>query len=107
MWARPDESSEYLIGWYHRACAHADETIRLLDLDAPGQVPWWTEGHRTTTLGATMIRVLGEENSHGGHLAITRELIDGRADDDTTTFATPDEWKSYVAKVQAAADHFA
>ncbi|WP_132193271.1 MULTISPECIES: hypothetical protein [Kribbella] len=53
------------------------------------------------------LRVLGEENSHGGHLAITRELIDGRADDNDTTFATPDEWKSYVAKVQAAANHFA
>jgi endonuclease/exonuclease/phosphatase family metal-dependent hydrolase len=79
---------------------------RLLDLDAPGSFPWWTEGHRTTTLGAAMIRVLGEENSHGGHLAIVRELIDGHADDNDTTFATPEEWKSYVAKVQASADSF-
>jgi len=27
MWARPDESSEYLIGLYRRACAHADLAI--------------------------------------------------------------------------------
>ena len=36
MWAKADESSEYLIGLYRRACAHGDETIEELDLDAPG-----------------------------------------------------------------------
>jgi hypothetical protein len=47
LWARPDESRDFVISWYRRA------------------------------------------------------------DDNQTTFTTPDEWKSYVAKVQAAADHFA
>ena len=38
MWAKPDESSEYIIGLYRRACAHADRVIADLDLDAPGSV---------------------------------------------------------------------
>src|SRR5215212_9118898 len=36
MWATPDESSDYLIGLYQRACAHADGTIDELELDATG-----------------------------------------------------------------------
>jgi hypothetical protein len=39
MWATPDESSEYLIGLYERACAHGDQTIADLDLQTPGWVP--------------------------------------------------------------------
>lgn len=35
MWAKPDESSDYLIGLYRRACEHGDRTIEQLDLDAP------------------------------------------------------------------------
>lgn len=34
MWATPDESAAYIKGFYRRASAHADETIRTLDLDA-------------------------------------------------------------------------
>ena len=39
MWVRVDESSDDIRDWYPRACAHADETIRMLDLNAPGSVP--------------------------------------------------------------------
>ena len=38
MWATADESSEYLVGVYRRACAHADQTIDELELEAPGTV---------------------------------------------------------------------
>jgi hypothetical protein len=38
MWAKPDESSEYMTGLYRRACAHADGVIAALDLEAPGSV---------------------------------------------------------------------
>jgi uncharacterized damage-inducible protein DinB len=81
MWARADESSEYLLGFYRRACAHADETIGALELDSAGFVPWWEEGDRETTLGAILVRVQGETLRHAGQVDIIRELLDGRAGD--------------------------
>src|SRR5450432_2977963 len=50
MWARPDESSEYITGLYRRACAHGDGVIAALGLEAPGSVAHWPEGRRDTTL---------------------------------------------------------
>src|SRR5580692_7958752 len=41
MWAAADESRDQITALYRRAWAHADETIDVLDLDAPGRVPWW------------------------------------------------------------------
>ena len=107
MWARPDESSGFLIGWYQRACEHADETVRLHDLSAPGVVPHWPEGKNATTLGAALTIVIGEESRHGGHMDVVRELIDGRADTYHDDFGDAAKWREYVAKVQAAADVFA
>lgn len=106
MWARPDESSDYVIGWYQRACAHADETIQMLDLNASGSVPHWPEGNRTT-LGSMITRVLGEECRHGGHIDVVRELIDGRGGPDQAEFGDTEKWRQYVAKLQAAADVYA
>lgn len=106
MWARPDESSDYIIGSYQRACAHADETIQMLDLDASGSVPHWPEGNRTT-LGSMITLVLGEECRHGGHIDVVRELIDGRGGTDQSDFGDTEKWRQYVAKLQAAADVFA
>jgi hypothetical protein len=105
MWARPDESSDYILGWYRRACAHADETIETLDLDASGSVPHWPDGNRTT-LGAMIALMLGEECRHGGHLDVVRELIDGRAGADQAAFGDADKWSRYVAKLRAAAERF-
>jgi hypothetical protein len=51
MWATAEESSDYLIGLYQRACRHGDHTIAELELDAPGVVPHWPEERRNTTLG--------------------------------------------------------
>ena len=51
MWAKPDESSEYITDLYRRACAHADGVIAALDLEAPGSVAHWPEDRRDTTLG--------------------------------------------------------
>jgi Protein of unknown function (DUF664) len=105
MWAKPDESSEYIIGLYRRACAHADGVIAELDLDAPGSVPHWPEDRRDTTLGVLLIRMVGETAQHAGHADIVRELIDGKGgpDQDSIDEAT---WREYVARVQAAADAF-
>lgn len=55
MRARPDESSEYIIGLYRRACAHADHVIAALDLEAPGSVPHWPADRRNTTLSVLLV----------------------------------------------------
>jgi hypothetical protein len=106
MWAKPDESSEYIIGLYRRACAHADSVIAGLDLDAPGYVAHWPENRRDTTLGFLLIRMIAETAQHAGHADIVRELIDGKggADQDDFDEAT---WREYTAQIQAAASTFA
>src|SRR5262245_18259898 len=63
MWATPDESTEYIVSYYHRACTHADETIEALDLDAPG-------ANASTTLGAMLVNMVGETQRHAGHADI-------------------------------------
>jgi hypothetical protein len=105
MWAKPDESSEYITGLYRRACTHADGVIAALGLDAPGSVPHWPKDRRDTTLGVLIIRMVAETAQHAGHADIVRELIDGRGgpDQDEIDEAT---WQAYIAQVQAAAKAF-
>jgi Protein of unknown function (DUF664) len=105
MWAKPDESSEYIIGLYRRACAHADGVIAALDLEAPGSVAHWPEDRRHTTLGVLLIRMVAETAQHAGHADIIRELIDGKGGLDQDVIDET-EWRKYVAEVQAAADTF-
>lgn len=106
MWAKPDETSEYLIGLYQRACAHADEVIAELDLEAPGTVAHWPEHRRKTTLAFLLIRMVAETAQHAGHADIVRELIDGKGgpDQDSIDEST---WREYLTQVQSAADAFA
>ncbi|MET0768251.1 MAG: DinB family protein [Aeromicrobium sp.] len=103
MWATADESSDEIVALYRRACAAGDETIDLLALDAPGRVPHWRPETADTTLGHLLVRVLAETAQHAGHAEIVRELADGRTGSDTATSGT--DWASYVARIQAAADH--
>jgi hypothetical protein len=105
MWAKPDESSEYIVGLYRRACSHADGVIAALGLDAPGSVPHWPKDRRETTLGVLLIRMVAETAQHAGHADIVRELIDGKGgpDQDEIDEAT---WQAYIAQVQAAAKAF-
>ena len=105
MWARPEESSEYITGLYRRACAHADGVITALDLEAPGSVAHWPEHSRDTTLGVLLIRMVAETAQHAGHADIVRELIDGTGgpDQDGLDEAT---WREYLGQVQTAADTF-
>jgi hypothetical protein len=99
MWATPEETSRYIVEVYRRATAHADETIRSLDLDSPGVVPHWPDGH--TSLGSMLVLMVGETAQHAGHADIVRELIDG-------IVGTPklDGGNNRRAQVQAAADPF-
>jgi Protein of unknown function (DUF664) len=105
MWALPGESSGYLTGLYRRACEHADEVIRELDLDAPAQVAHWPEDRRGTTLGFLLVRMAAETAQHAGHADIIRELIDGRGGPDHGMLDDV-SWRDYVARIQATADMF-
>lgn len=97
MWALPEESSAYIIGVYRDATAHADQTIRLLNLDSPGRVRHWA--HPLTTLGTMLVLMVGETAQHAGHADILRELI--AAD----TGSEPSD-ASRLSQVQKAADQF-
>jgi hypothetical protein len=107
MWATPDESSDYITGVYRQACAHSDRTVAELDLNSPGHVAHWPDGHRETTLGVLLIRMTSETAQHAGHADIIRELLDGRISSDATTIdADAAFWRDRTNRIQAAADHF-
>src|SRR4051794_20228998 len=78
MWATPDESREYVVDTYRNVCTHADTTIASLELNSPGYVAHWADGHRETTLGVLLIRMVAETSQHAGHADILREQLDGR-----------------------------
>ena len=105
MWATPDESSDYITGVYRQACAHSDLTVAELDLNSPGHVAHWPDGHRDTTLGVLLIRMVAETAQHAGHADIIRELTDGQV---TSADATADAafWRNRRTKVQEAANHY-
>ena len=108
LWARADESREYITGWYQRACAHSDATIDALDLGSPGQVPWWRAGHNDVTLHRILVHQIAETHRHAGHADIVRELIDGAAGlrADNSNLAEDDDpawWAAYRDRVEQAA----
>jgi hypothetical protein len=72
------ETREQIVSFYRRACAHADETIGALTLDAVGHVPWWGNQGEVTLL-RMLAHVIAETNRHAGHADIVREFIDGTA----------------------------
>ncbi len=106
MWVTEQESREYVVGLYERACAHGDATIEALDLEAPGSVPHWPQERRDTTLGTLLIRMVEETAHHAGHADICRELIDGQGQVDRDEIGDAAYWEAYVARVQQAADAF-
>jgi hypothetical protein len=107
MWATPDESSQYVISLYGRACAHADRAVADLDLESPASVAHWPQDRRDTTLGVLLIRMVVETAQHAGHADIIRELIDGKAGPGDGETLSEAAWRDYLAQIQAAADSFA
>lgn len=106
MWARPDETSEDLIGLYRRAWAHSDQSLATVPLDAPARVAWWPDDRAETTFGALVVRVVAETARHAGHCDIVRELIDGRTGSGNSAVGDAEFWATHTAAVQAAADPF-
>jgi hypothetical protein len=106
MWAKADESREWLVDLYRRISAHADESIRTLGLGAPAVVPWWPEHRRNTTLGFLVAWMLEETAQHAGQADVVREGIDGRGGADHDEIGDAAHWEAYVARIQAEADQF-
>jgi Protein of unknown function (DUF664) len=106
MWAKPDESREYLVDLYKSVWRQSDDSIEQLALDAPATVAWWPEERRETTFGHLLVRVVAETAQHAGHADIIRESIDGRGGRDHDDIGNADWWNTYVRKIQAAADTF-
>lgn len=65
VWVAASEDRREILGTYEAATAHADETIRSLDLDALGHVPWWRRPN--VTLHAVLVHVVTETARHAGH----------------------------------------
>jgi uncharacterized damage-inducible protein DinB len=107
-YAREDETKDGLVDLYRRVGAFADETITLLPLDAPGQVPWWREGHRDVTLQRIIVHVIYDVSRHAGHADIMREQHDGAIGWQQASTNIPDgyDWPAYVAKLTGIADRF-
>ena len=105
MWATEDESRAEIVDRYLRMSAHSDATIAALDIDAPGQVPWWPRPD--VKLFNIMVHVLTETNRHLGHADILREQLDGAVGTEAggaalhgrdTTF-----WENHRAQIERAA----
>ncbi|SBT44805.1 DinB family protein [Micromonospora auratinigra] len=106
-YAREDETKDGLIDLYRRVGAFADETIALLPLDTPGEVPWWPEND-ATTLHRVIAHVLYDLARHAGHADILREQHDGAVGWERENSGLPDgqDWPAYVDKLTALADRF-
>ncbi|MEQ4208463.1 DinB family protein [Actinopolymorpha sp. B9G3] len=105
MWARPDETTDYIVELYRRVCANSDRTIHELDLDDIGTEPF--PGGQPKSLRDRIIGLILDTARHAGHADIIRELIDGSTgyDSDDAGIHPSDEawWQEYVARVEAAA----
>lgn len=106
MFATPEESREDVVGPYRRAWAHGDATVAALDLDAPGQVPWWPPERRDVTLHRVLVHLIAETHRHAGHADIVRETIDGAAGlraGVSSLWVEDGGWASYRERVEQAA----
>ncbi len=104
MWARADESREWVIDLYRQAWALSDASLAELPYDHPAAPHWWPEATRQTTFGHLVVRVTAETAQHAGHADILRELLDGQAGRDHDSLGDAETWQRFVADIQRAAD---
>jgi uncharacterized damage-inducible protein DinB len=105
LWATADESRADIVALHHAAAAHADATIAALELDAPGEVPWWPPERRQVTLHQILVHMVTETAHHAGHADILRELLDGRAD--AVTDRSPADWAAHRQRLETVAESVA
>lgn len=107
LWATADESRADIIALYRRAWAHSDATIEELELDAPGEVPWWPEDRRQVTLHQILVHLIADMQRHVGHADILRELLDGAVGmrKDATNLPDGDQayWENYRNQLEQVA----
>lgn len=107
MWATADESPEEIVAFYRRVWAHSDATIEALELDATGQVAWWSAERNPVTLHQILVHMIAETQRHAGHADIVRELIDGaagmRAGFSNMPDGDPDWWVAYRDRLEEVA----
>ena len=107
LWVPADERLEDVLELHRFAAAHGDATIEALDLDSPGEVPWWAPEKRAVTLGHILVHLGFETARHAGHADILRELVDGsagsRPGDGNLTPRGPDGWAAHRERIEAAA----
>jgi uncharacterized damage-inducible protein DinB len=108
LWATADQGREEILDLYRQATAHADETIKQLDLEARGRVPWWPEERAEVTVHRILVHVATETHRHAGHADIIRELIDGSVgmrpvNDNIWAGDDPGYWDAHRERVEAAA----
>ncbi|MBM6399648.1 DUF664 domain-containing protein [Phycicoccus sp. MQZ13P-5] len=104
MWARADESREWVLDLYRRAWALSDAALAELPHDHPAAPPWWPQETRQTTFGHLVVRVVAETAQHAGHADILRETLDGQAGRDHDAMGDAAHWERFVADIQQAAD---
>ena len=107
MWATADQSRDWVVDFYRRSWAHADQTIDTLELDAPGRVPWWPPERQGVTLHEVLVRMIAETARHAGHADIVRELTDGAAGYRPEVANLPDRnetwWAGYLDRLREVA----
>jgi uncharacterized damage-inducible protein DinB len=105
LFVRADEARQDIIGNYRKACETSDATIKALDLDAAGSVPWW--GDQPVNLHHILVHVIAETFRHAGHSDLVRELVDGSigyaADDSNTPEHDSEWWRVYRERVEREA----
>ncbi|WP_050758552.1 DinB family protein [Xylanimonas cellulosilytica] len=109
LFATETESAQGLVDLYRRVWAHGDETIALLDLDAPGRVPWWSPEKADVTLHQVLVHLVAELQRHAGHADILREGIDGSAGVNRrfgNLWTTVEDRPAHVARLREIAERF-
>lgn len=79
MRVEPDETTEFIVAFYGRARAAADQVIDELDLDYIG-----VDDGEEVSMRWVLIHMVEEVARHAGHFDILRELIDGETGDHET-----------------------
>ena len=95
LWATADESRSEIVARFRRVWDHSDATIRALDIDAPGHVPWWPRPN--VKLFNILVHLLAETNRHAGHADILREQLDGRTESGSR------DWEDWCRRIEQAA----